>query len=66
MDLLGSLNEDCLYNLGDEQALANKILSFKRDESLRDRVRQVNLVSAEKYDLDVVKSVVIEAYSLVM
>jgi glycosyltransferase EpsD len=66
MDLLGSLNEDCLYNLGDEQVLAKKILTFKRDESLRERVRQVNLVNVEKYDLDVVKSVVIKAYSLVV
>jgi len=66
IDLLDSLNEECLYDLGDEQALANLLQSFYRDEALREQVGQTNLRNVCEYGLEVVKPMVIEAYSMLI
>jgi glycosyltransferase EpsD len=66
IDLLDNLKEDCLYNLGDEQTLANRMLSFYRDEALREQAGQTNVLNIRRYDLEVVKTAVMGAYSLVI
>jgi len=66
IDLLDSLNEDCLYDLGDEQALAKRLQSFYQDEALREQVGQANQRNVCRYGLEVVKPIIIEAYSVII
>lgn len=66
IDLLGSLTEDCLYNLGDEQALAKRIQIYFTDETKKKLIGQENLKNIKRYTLKEVKPMIIEAYSRFM
>jgi glycosyltransferase EpsD len=61
IDLLGS-KEDCLYEIGDELGLANRILSFCENREKIKEISMENKVNSEKYDLRKVKPIIVEAF----
>lgn len=63
VDLLDELEEDCLFDLGDELALANRVQAFYQHDELREQVGQANRRNVRRYSLETVKPHVIAAYN---
>ncbi|WP_347489330.1 glycosyltransferase [Desulfoscipio sp. XC116] len=61
-DLLGGLQERFLYNLEEERALTEMLLTLCRDEALRYVLGDENRMRVRKYGLELVRSAVINRY----
>ena len=69
MDLLsgaGNMQGDLLYDLGDEQNLANILLKLQKDKKMREQVGMENKTKVQSYGLDHVKPAIINVYTELM
>lgn len=63
IDLLGNLTSDCLYDLGDEYALKEKILLYYSDQVKIDEIGRENSKNVLQYCIEKVKPLIIKNYS---
>lgn len=66
IDLLDGVQEQFLYNLGEERALADILLALSHDVKLRGKLGRENRMKIQHYGLEVVRPVVIERYKELM